>query len=96
MWSGLALVTWASAEGVTPRTPPAIDLRVGSERPLDFNRDWRFLKTEAEGAQRPDFEDADWRLLDVPHEWSIEGPFDPKINPHSGRVHGPHVRVQPS
>jgi beta-galactosidase len=83
VWSGLALATLAPAEGVAPRTP-TIELRIGSERRLDFNRDWRFLKAEAVGAQRLDFEDAGWRLLDVPHDWAVEGPFDQRINPHSG------------
>jgi beta-galactosidase len=41
-----------------------------------FDSDWRFLKGDAEGAERPEFDDAAWRKLDVPHDWSIEGPFD--------------------
>ena len=44
----------------------------------DFDRDWRFFKGDARGAERPEFNDADWRRLDVPHDWSIEGPFDEK------------------
>src|SRR5215218_2129423 len=43
-----------------------------------FDADWRFLKGEAPGAERPEFDDAAWRRLDVPHDWSIEGPFDEK------------------
>ena len=41
-----------------------------------FDSDWRFLKADAAGAERPEFDDAGWRKLDVPHDWSIEGPFD--------------------
>src|SRR5262249_30573037 len=41
-----------------------------------FDADWRFLKTDAPGAEVTDFNDASWRRLDVPHDWSIEGPFD--------------------
>lgn len=41
-----------------------------------FDADWRFLKSDAQGAERPEFNDADWRRLDVPHDWSIEGSFD--------------------
>src|SRR6266545_4512600 len=48
-----------------------------------FDSDWRFLKSDAPGAEKPDFDDADWRKLDVPHDWSIEGPFD-KNNPTGG------------
>ena len=48
-----------------------------------FDRDWRFLKADPPGAEKPDFPDARWRTLDVPHDWSIEGPFDQK-NPTGG------------
>src|SRR6185312_14437280 len=48
-----------------------------------FDHDWRFLKADAKGAEKPDFADSDWRKLDVPHDWSIEGPFD-KDNPTRG------------
>jgi beta-galactosidase len=48
-----------------------------------FDSDWRFLKADAPGAERPDFDDSTWRKLNVPHDWSIEGPFDAK-NPTGG------------
>src|SRR5258706_2277508 len=48
-----------------------------------FDADWRFFKGDAPGAEQPDFNDAAWRELDVPHDWSIEGPFDEK-NPTGG------------
>jgi beta-galactosidase len=43
-----------------------------------FDADWRFLKADAPGAEAPGFDDASWRSLSVPHDWSIEGPFDSK------------------
>ena len=43
-----------------------------------FDADWRFLKADAPNAQALDFNDSTWRKLDVPHDWSIEGPFGPK------------------
>jgi beta-galactosidase len=48
-----------------------------------FDADWRFLKGNADGAEKTDFDDAAWRKLNVPHDWSIEGPFDEK-NPTGG------------
>lgn len=48
-----------------------------------FDADWRFLKAGAPGAEQPGFDDAAWRTVSVPHDWSIEGPFD-KNNPTSG------------
>lgn len=55
-----------------------------AQRRTSFNHDWRFLKADAENAQRPDFDDSTWRALDLPHDWAIEGPFDPKYSAHSG------------
>ncbi|MFL6256021.1 MAG: glycoside hydrolase family 2 TIM barrel-domain containing protein [Pyrinomonadaceae bacterium] len=43
---------------------------------VSFDSDWRFFKGDAQGAERPEFDDAAWRRLDVPHDWSVEGPFD--------------------
>lgn len=48
-----------------------------------FDNDWRFLKGETPGAEKADFDHGAWRRLDVPHDWSIEGPFDEK-NPTGG------------
>src|SRR5207253_5405628 len=48
-----------------------------------FDTDWRFLKADAAGAEAAGFDDAAWRKLDVPHDRSIEGPFDEK-NPAGG------------
>src|SRR5215204_7328877 len=48
-----------------------------------FDVDWRFLKGSAENAQNADFDDSAWPRLNVPHDWSIEGPFDAQ-NPTGG------------
>ena len=40
-----------------------------------FDFGWKFLKGEAPGAQRQDSNDANWRVVDLPHDWSIEGPY---------------------
>ena len=44
----------------------------------NFDRGWRFHKGDFPGAEVPKLSDADWRILDLPHDWSIEGPFDEK------------------
>src|SRR5205809_5695346 len=40
---------------------------------LDFDRAWRFHLGDVPGAQGADFDDAGWRRLDLPDDWSIEG-----------------------
>ena len=51
---------------------------------MDFG--WKFILGDPPGAERANFDDGAWRLLDVPHDWSIEGPWA-KDNP-SGSAGG--------
>ena len=39
---------------------------------------------KAWGAAAPDYDDSDWRVLDLPHDWAVEGPFDEKANLSQG------------
>ena len=41
----------------------------------DFNDDWRFHLGDAAGAYDPGYDDSDWRELDLPHDWAVEGDF---------------------
>ncbi|MDP4264787.1 MAG: glycoside hydrolase family 2 TIM barrel-domain containing protein [Bacteroidota bacterium] len=43
-----------------------------------FDDDWRFYQGDRPGAEQIRFDDGKWRLLDLPHDWSIEGNFDEK------------------
>jgi len=38
----------------------------------NFDADWRFHRGDASGAEQAAFDDSGWRVLDVPHDWSIE------------------------
>ena len=42
----------------------------------DFDKDWKFFLGSAGEAQNISYNDAKWRSLSVPHDWSIEGKFD--------------------
>ena len=44
---------------------------------LDFNDGWRFCNDWNAEMAAADFDDAGWRVLDLPHDWSIEGTFSP-------------------
>ena len=39
---------------------------------------------KAWGAAAPDYDDSDWRVLDLPHDWVVEGPFDENENISQG------------
>jgi len=57
---------------------------------VSFDSDWRFLRADATGADAPGFDDKAWRVLDLPHDWSIEdlpstnsappSPFNPALS----------------
>ncbi|HSC39749.1 MAG TPA: glycoside hydrolase family 2 TIM barrel-domain containing protein, partial [Chitinophagaceae bacterium] len=48
-----------------------------NSRKLLFDDDWKFFLGDDPGAGSPIFDDHAWRKLDLPHDWSIEGKFDP-------------------
>ncbi len=41
----------------------------------DFDAGWHFHLGDISGAEQLGFDDASWRMLDLPHDWSIEGKF---------------------
>lgn len=55
---------------------PLIALGAVRER-ANFDAGWRFQKGDHAGAERAAFDDSSWRKLNVPHDWSIEGPYSP-------------------
>ena len=40
---------------------------------------WAFHLGEVSGAETSEFDDSNWRKLDLPHDWSIEQPYDPNM-----------------
>ncbi|MHC4689018.1 MAG: hypothetical protein ACYS5F_05165 [Planctomycetota bacterium] len=56
---------------------------------LSFNHGWKFLKVgeendEYENVRELDFDDSEWRSLDLPHDWAIEGPFTKEVSFQGG------------
>jgi len=43
---------------------------------MDFNQDWKFYLGEEKDAANEQFDDGHWRTLNLPHDWSIELPFE--------------------
>jgi beta-galactosidase len=42
---------------------------------VNFDSNWSFMKGDATGAEQSDFNDAGWHRVNLPHDWSIGGPF---------------------
>jgi beta-galactosidase len=59
-----------------PWTAEAAAENAVRERQL-FDHDWKFLLGDPAAAETPTFDDTNWRALDLPHDWSIEGAIDP-------------------
>ena len=43
---------------------------------LSMDKDWRFKTGTFKESINPSFNDSEWRQLDVPHDWSIEGRYN--------------------
>jgi beta-galactosidase len=70
----LALVCFVSA-------PARADRRVEN-----FNRDWKFVRGAAQGAEAPGFDDRAWQSVRLPHDWAIAGPYDHRGDPHTAKL----------
>jgi beta-galactosidase len=56
-------------------------LKASAQRTIaNFDNGWRFNLGDVPNADQPATSDAGWRVLNLPHDWSIEGTFS-KSNP---------------
>ncbi len=79
-WMAIGAMADAPTNAPAPPAAPPGPVRTT----MSFDPGWQFLKDDAKGAEAPDFDDSSWRALSVPHDWSIEGPFD-ESNPTGGQ-----------
>ena len=57
-----------------PASLQAAPMRSGPRAVTQFTSGWRFLQSDAAGAEAPDFSDASWTTVTLPHDWAIAGP----------------------
>jgi beta-galactosidase len=62
---------------------PAFARAPAPRQRLSFDSSWKFFLGDPANAQTPAFDDAAWRSVTLPHDWSIEGQPDSK-NPSGG------------
>ena len=53
---------------------------INTRQRTSFNNNWKFSLGDVEGASVFTFDDSEWRQLNLPHDWAIEGEFS-KDNP---------------
>src|SRR5689334_663278 len=45
----------------------------------NFNSDWKLHVGDAPGADKPDFDDRDWKSVTLPHAWNEDDAFQKDI-----------------
>ena len=53
----------------------AVGLAVQARERLNFDAGWRFILADSAQMASPSYDDSSWRLLNLPHDWAIEGDF---------------------
>lgn len=63
---------------------------------ISFNENWKFARfgdmpdgsnlEEPKNMDEVDFDDSQWRNLNVPHDWGIEGPFRVDLPNQTGKL----------
>lgn len=43
---------------------------------LLMDYDWKFIHADVKGAEKTSFDDSEWKTVDIPYDWSIEGKFN--------------------
>ncbi len=51
---------------------------------VDMDFGWRFHRGDAGSAMTPETDDTNWQPVNVPHDWSSEGPFSPDYGSGNG------------
>lgn len=73
-----------------------LETSANSRERIGFNGDWRFARfgampdgtqnDEPAGLERVAVDDAGWRMLNLPHDWGIEGPFRKDLPNETGKL----------
>jgi beta-galactosidase len=63
-----------------PAVLPGAEPGSGPRETIPLDVGWRFQLGDEPAAKAPTFNDTAWRLLDLPHDWSIEGALNPPPN----------------
>ena len=70
-------ILWTAALGALLLAVVPCCAQAPRERQL-FDNGWRFHLGDVSQGQATTLADKNWRAVDLPHDWSIEGPYSPK------------------
>jgi beta-galactosidase len=66
-----------SAKGIANKNFQFPDSSSNPRQVIPFDDNWRFWLGDNQAAKDVSFDDSHWRVLNLPHDWSIEGPVNP-------------------
>jgi len=78
----------ASISTSAPVGAPAENAGASSRQILLYDPGWKFHLGDIAGAYESGFDDRTWRAIDLPHDWSIELPFDARFASGTGYLPG--------
>jgi len=70
MKKGLLLCLSLAVAGAFAQTKKSV--QSGSSRNIPFDDHWLFIRDSIAGAEQANYNDYNWRKVDLPHDWSIE------------------------
>jgi beta-galactosidase len=82
-WAWFVALAWAGT-----LMAAQISLASSSRTYVDLDADWRFSRGDFATATGAAFDDSGWRRVNLPHDWSIEGPFGPEYGSGNGYAPG--------
>ncbi|HKL22120.1 MAG TPA: hypothetical protein VJ904_09955, partial [Tichowtungia sp.] len=92
----LTCISAVMIAGCATRAVSLHNSKAGIRKTISFNDNWRFdrfgimpdgsEREEPDGLELPAFDDSDWRQLDIPHDWGIEGPFRAELPNNTGKL----------
>jgi beta-galactosidase/beta-glucuronidase len=62
--------------------------QVAFRGPVKIDDNWKFQKGDFPKAGSPGFDDSKWQTLDLPHDWSVEGPLNQSLASATGYLPG--------
>jgi beta-galactosidase len=79
-----ALFVTLAATIARAQTAPVPPVSIYDRQHVPLLADWRFLKADAPNAQAPDFNDAAWEKISIPHTWNALDGQDGGSNYYKG------------
>ena len=53
-----------------------------------FNANWKFMLSDVKQGAQTDLDDSKWRVLNLPHDWTVEGVYSPDKASSNGYLPG--------